>query len=57
MTSLKLWRSLISSPAQAARLHRVVKHGAQIFDRITKEMGQHDIDNDVTEAAKTIADI
>ena len=42
---------------QAARLYRVVEQGAQTFDRIIEEMGQHDIDHDLTEAAETIADM
>jgi hypothetical protein len=43
--------------AQAARLYRVVEQGAQTFDRIIEEMEQHVIDDDLTEAAETIADI
>ena len=45
------------SSAQAARLYRVVEQGAQTFDRIIEEMEQHDIDDDLIEAAETIADI
>jgi hypothetical protein len=45
------------STAQASRLYRVVEQGAQTFDRIIEEMEQHDIDNDLTEAAETIAEI
>ncbi|MBZ9605826.1 hypothetical protein [Phyllobacterium chamaecytisi] len=46
------------SAAQAARLYRVVEQGAQTFDRIIEEMEQHDdIDDDLTQAAETIADI
>ncbi|TXR50420.1 hypothetical protein [Phyllobacterium endophyticum] len=45
------------SAAQAARLYRVVEQGAQTFDRIIEEMEQHDIDDDLIEAAETIADI
>jgi hypothetical protein len=45
------------SAAQAARLYRVVEQGAQTFDRIIEEMEQHTIDNDLIEAAETIADI
>ena len=43
------------SAAQAARLYRVVEQGAQTFDRIIEEMGRHDIDDALTEAAETIA--
>jgi hypothetical protein len=45
------------SAAQAARLFRVVEQGAQTFDRIIEDMGQHDIDDDLIEAAETIADV
>ena len=43
--------------AQASQLYRVVEQGAQSFDRIIEEMEQHDIDNSLTQAADTIADI
>jgi hypothetical protein len=45
------------SAAQAARLYRVVEQGAQAFDRIIEEMEQHAIDDDLIEAAETIADV
>ena len=41
--------------AQVSRLGRVVEQGAQTFDRIMEEMEQHDLDDDLTEAAETIA--
>ena len=44
--------------AQASRLYHVVEQGAQTFDRIIEEMEQHDVvDDDLTEAAETIADM
>lgn len=42
---------------QAARLYRTVEQGAQTFDRFIDEMDQHDLDDDLTEAADAIADI
>ncbi|MBZ9603943.1 hypothetical protein [Phyllobacterium chamaecytisi] len=42
---------------QVLRLHRVVEQGASTFDRILDEMDQHDVDNDLIEAADGIADI
>lgn len=42
--------------AQISRLYRVVEQGAQTFDRIMEEMEQHDLDDDLTGAAETIAD-
>ncbi len=42
---------------QASRLYRVVEEGAQTFDRIMDEMAQHDIDDSLTQAAETIADM
>ena len=44
------------SLARASRLYRVVEQGAQTFDRILEEMQQHDVDDDLTDAAETIAD-
>jgi hypothetical protein len=41
--------------AQVSRLGRVVEQGAQTFDRIMEEMEQHDLDDDLPEAAETIA--
>lgn len=42
---------------QASRLYRVVEQGAQTFDRIIDEMQEHNLDDDLTEAAETIADM
>jgi hypothetical protein len=44
------------SATQAARLYRVVEQGAQTFDRILEEMDQHDLDDELSDAADTIAD-
>lgn len=42
---------------QASRLYHVVEQGAQTFDRIIEEMEGHDLDDDLTDAAETIADM
>jgi len=42
---------------QASRLYRVVEQGAQTFDRIIDEMQEYNLDDDLTEAAETIADM
>lgn len=42
---------------QASRLYRTVEQGASTFDRIIDEMEQHNLDDELTEAAETIADM
>ncbi|MHC1551377.1 hypothetical protein [Phyllobacterium sp. K27] len=42
---------------QASRLYHVVEQGAQTFDRIIDEMEEHNLDDDLTDAAETIADM
>lgn len=43
--------------SQASRLYRVVEQGAQTFDRTIEEMEQFELDDELTEAAETIAEI
>jgi hypothetical protein len=37
--------------AQAVRLYHVVEQGAQTFDRILEEMQQHDVEDELNDAA------
>lgn len=45
------------SPDEASRLYHVVEQGAQTFDRILEQMQEHEIDDELTDAADTIADM
>ncbi|UXN58176.1 hypothetical protein [Phyllobacterium zundukense] len=44
------------SDAQALRLHLMVEQGASTFDSILDEMDEHDVEDDLFEAAADIAD-
>lgn len=43
--------------SQASRLYHVVEQGAQTFDHIIEEMDKLNLDDDLTGAADTIADV
>jgi hypothetical protein len=50
----------LSSPdlsvVQASRLYQLVEQGAQTFDQILEEMQQHDVEDELSDAAGIIAD-
>ena len=57
MTSLKLWRSLIQARLRQPGFTALSSTAPRSLIASPKKWDSTDIDNDVTEAAKTIADI